>query len=119
MNPGRRIKDKLLRVKANLTNIDHQPLSKATLVILLFLDIFILTAIFNGLDAHTRQLSTPQEYIPASCREMVIDRTWNPTNRIENLAQLVNGYNNSYYRRQQPVQRERHPACTPYLTLLD
>lgn len=119
MSPGRRIKDKLLRVKASLTNLDNQPLSKATLVILLFLDIFILTAIFNGLDAHTRQLSTPQEYIPSSCREMVIDRTWNPTSRIENLARLVNGYNNSYYYRQQPAQRERHPACTPYLTLLD
>lgn len=119
MNPGTRIKDKLLRVKASLTNLDNQPLSKATLVILLFLDIFILTAIFNGLDAHTRQLSTPQEYIPSACREMVIDRTWNPTNRIENLAQLVNGYNNSYYQRQLPAQRERHPACTPYLTLLD
>jgi len=114
-----RIKDKLFRVKASLTNLDNQPLSKATLVILLFLDIFILTAIFNGLAAHTRQLSTPQEYIPSSCREMVIDRTWNPTNRIENLAQLVNGYNNSYEYRPQESQRERHPSCTPYLTLLD
>lgn len=119
MSLGTRIKDKLLRVKASLTNLDNQPLSKATLVILLFLDIFILTAIFNGLDAHTRQLGTPEEYIPSSCREMVIDRTWNPTNRIENLAQLVNSSNNSYDYRQQPVQRERHPTCTPYLTLLE
>jgi hypothetical protein len=118
MNLGTRIKDKLFRVKASLTNLDNQPLSKATLVILLFLDIFILTAIFNGLTAHTRQLNTPDEYIPGSCRQMVIDRTWNPTNRIEHLSQLVNGYNNSYYR-QQTKQREQHPACSPYLTLLD
>jgi hypothetical protein len=119
MSPGRRIKDRLLRVKASLTNLDNQPLSKATLVILLFLDIFILTAIFNGLAAHTRQLSTPEEFIPSACREMVIDRTWNPTNRIENLSQLVNTTNNSYYHRPQEGPHERHPVCTPYLNLLD
>jgi RNA polymerase subunit RPABC4/transcription elongation factor Spt4 len=114
-----RIKDKLFRIKASLTNLDNQPLSKATLVILLFLDLFILTAIFNGLDAHTRQLSAPEEFIPGTCREMVIDRTWNPTTRIENLSQLVNATNNSYHYGPQENQRERHPSCTPYLTLLD
>lgn len=119
MSLGTRIKDKLFRVKASLTNFDNQPLSKATLVILLFLDIFILTAIFNGLDAHTRQLSTPNEYIPSACRQMMIDRTWNPTNRIDNLSQLVNISNNSYDYRPKESQRERHPSCTPYLTLLD
>lgn len=119
MSLGARIKDKLFRVKASLTNLDNQPLSKATLVILLFLDIFILTAIFNGLDAHTRQLSAPDEYIPSACRQMMIDRTWNPTNRIENLSQLVNISNNSYDYRPKESQHERHPSCTPYLTLLD
>lgn len=113
------LKDKLFRVKTNLTNLDNQPLSKATLVILLFLDIFILTAIFNGLGAHTRQLSTPEEFIPSACRQMVIDRTWNPTNRIENLSQLVNSTNNSYYYRPQQSQHERHPSCTPYMTILN
>lgn len=113
------IKTKLINTKNSLTSLDNQPLSKATLVILLFLDFFILTAIFNGLAAHTRQLSTPQEYIPTSCREMVIDSTWNPTNRIENLSQLVTSHNNSHTYRPKEAQRERHPACTPYLTLLD
>ncbi|MDD2501547.1 MAG: zinc ribbon domain-containing protein [Geobacter sp.] len=119
MSLATQIKAKLLDAKNSLTSLDKQPLSKATLVILLFLDIFILTAIFNGLSAHTRQLSTPQEYIPSSCRQMVIDRTWNPTNRIENLSQLVDSYTNSYTYRPQPIARERHPACTSYLTLLD
>lgn len=119
MNPVTRIKTKLIDTKNSLTSLDNQPLSKATLVILLFLDIFILTAIFNGLAAHTRQLSTPDDYIPGSCREMVIDRSWNPTNRIENLSQLVNSHNTSYTYRSQPVQRQNHPICTPYLTLLD
>lgn len=115
-----RIKTKLIETKNSLISLDNQPLSKAVLVILLFLDIFILTAIFNGLAAHTRQLSTPQEYIPASCREMVIDRTWNPTNRIENLSRVVNNHTNSYtYPEKQAASYSRHPICTPYLTLLD
>ncbi len=119
MSLGRNIKTKLIDTKNSLISLDNQPLSKATLVILLFLDIFILMAIFNGLGAHTRQLSTPQEYIPSSCREMLIERNWTPTNRIENLSQLVNGHNNSYTYRTQPVRHERHPACAPCLTLLD
>ena len=119
MHIGSKLKDGFGKARSHLTSLDNQPLGKAVLVIILFLDIFILVSIFNGLDAHTRQLSAPDEYIPASCREMVIDRTWNPTNRIENLSQLVNGHNNSYTYRPRPAQRERHPACTPYLTLLD
>lgn len=113
------LKDRFGRVRGHLTSLDNQPLGKAALVIILFLDLFILIAIFNGLSAHTRQLTAPEEYIPSTCREMVINRTWNPTSRIDNLAQLVNTANNSYYHRPQLNQRERHPICTPYLTLLD
>ena len=76
------IKDKIGNVKANLTRLgENQPLSKAALVIILFLDIFILTMIFNGLDEHTRQLASPDEYIPYTCRQIVIDSTWNTSLR--------------------------------------
>lgn len=120
MSIGTGLKDRFGRIKSHLTNLDHQPLGKAALVIIIFLDIFILTAIFNGLGEHTRQLTAPEEYIPAACREMVIDRSWNPTNRIESLSHLVVGSSTSYYyppaTRQ---QRERHPVCAPYLDLLE
>ena len=119
MSLATQIKTKLIDTKNSLISLDNQPLSKATLVILLFLDIFILTAIFNGLSAHTRQLSAPDDYIPTACRQMVIDHIWNPTNRLENLSQLVDNYTNSYTYRPQQALRERHPICTPYLTLLD
>ena len=114
-----RIKTKLIGTKNSLTSLDNQPLGKAALVIVIFLDLFILTAIFNGLSEHTRQLTTPDDYIPSACREMVIDRSWNPTSRIENLSHLVTASNNSYYHPPAVRQRERHPACTPYLDLLD
>jgi RNA polymerase subunit RPABC4/transcription elongation factor Spt4 len=112
------IKDKFSRIRSNLTSLDTQPLSKASLIIILFLDIFILISIFDGLDKHTRQLSSPDDYIPYSCREIVINRDWNPTNRTNNLSGIILSYTNSYYQMEEK-KRGRHPVCAPYLDLLD
>lgn len=113
-----KFRDRFVKIRTNLTSLDNQPLSKAALVIILFLDIFILTAIFNGLHEHTSQLSSPDDYIPYSCRDMVINRDWNPTNRIDNLSAVIISYKNSYYRIPEK-KRDRHPICAPYLDLLD
>jgi hypothetical protein len=106
------------RVRSNLTSLDNQPLSKAALVIILFLDIFILTAIFNGLDEHTRQLASPDDRIPYICREIVINSRWNATNRTDNLSQIVISHSTRYYQVEEK-KKERHPICEPYVTLLD
>jgi len=50
---------------------------------------------------------------------MVIDRSWNPTNRIELLSQMVISSSSSYYNPPPAGKFERHQACTPYLALLD
>ncbi len=113
-----RIRERFARIKTNLTSLDNQPISKAALIIILFLDIFILTAIFNGLDQHTRQLSSPDDYIPYACRDIVINRDWYPTNRIDNLSGVVLSYGRSYYRAQEK-KKDHHPVCAPYLDLLD
>jgi RNA polymerase subunit RPABC4/transcription elongation factor Spt4 len=118
MSAGTKFKDKLGKIKTNLTSLDDQPLSKAALVIILFLDIFILIAIFNGLGQHTRQLSSPDEYIPNSCREIVINRHWNPTNRTDNLSQIIISSRNSYYQFEEK-KKERHPVCGPYIDQFD
>jgi len=112
------MKDKFSRIKSNLTSLDSQPISKASLIIILFLDIFILFSIFDGLDKHTQQLSSPDEYIPYSCREIVINRDWNPTNRTDNLSGIILSYNNNYYQIEEK-KKGRHPVCAPYLELLD
>ena len=111
-------RDKLGRLRTKLTSLDDMPLGKAALVILIFLDIFILVAIFNGLDAHTRQLSAPDDYIPLSCREIVVDRRWNPTNRIDNLSQIVLSRSESHFRPEEK-KIDHHPLCAPYVELLD
>lgn len=118
MSAGAKFKDKIGKIKTYLTNLNDQPLSKAALVIILFLDIFILIAIFNGLDQHTRQLSSPDEYIPNSCREIVINRHWSPTNRTDNLSQIIISSLNNYYRIEEKT-KERHPVCGPYNDLFD
>jgi len=112
------MKSRFSKIKANLTSLDTQPLSKAALIIIIFLDIFILISIFDGLDKHTRQLSSPDEYIPYTCREIVLNREWNPTNRVDNLAVIIRSYNDSYY----PIiekKKDHHPVCAPYVDLLD
>jgi hypothetical protein len=113
-----KLSDRFTKIRTNLTSLDNQPLSKAALVIILFLDIFILAAIFNGLHEHTSQLSSPDDAIPYSCRDMVINRDWNPTNRIDNLSAIIISAKNSYY----PIaekKKDRHLICAPYLDLID
>lgn len=102
----------------HLTRIDQQPLGKAALTIILLLDIFILSSIFDGLAVHTRQLTSPEERISGSCREIVLEGEWNPTNRIERLSGVVESHHSSYY---QPEEHKtvRHPLCAPYVDLLD
>lgn len=77
------------RFRQRLMRLDNQPLSKAALVVIIFLDLFVLGAIFNGLANHTRQLEAPDERIPPLCRDIVVDAEWNPANRLDRLAQLV------------------------------
>jgi hypothetical protein len=112
------MKGRLSRIKANLTSLDNHPLSKAALVIILFLDIFILTSIFNGLEEHTRQLPSPDDSIPYTCRDIIINRDWNPTNRIDNLSGIIISYSSSYYRVDEK-KKSRHPLCATYLDLIE
>ena len=118
MSVGAKFKDKLVNIKAHLTRLDDQQLGKAALIIILLLDIFILIAIFNGLDEHTKQLSSPYEYIPNACREIVINRHWNPTNRTDNLSHIIISSSTSYYQIEEK-KKERHPVCVAYVDLFD
>jgi hypothetical protein len=109
------IKDKIGRVKMHLTRLgEDQPMNKAALVILIFLDIFILVSVFDGLDEHTRQLISPDEYAPYTCREIVIHRNWNDTNRLDNLNDMILSYSTSYYLIDDKKENQ-HPVCAPFV----
>ena len=118
MSLGAKLKDISAKVRNHLTSVDDQPLGKAALLIIIFLDIFIIVSIFDGLDAHTRQLSSPEVYVPNTCREIVVNRQWNPTNRIDNLSQIIVSSSTSPYR-DENSRKERHPICVPYVDLVD
>ena len=86
------------KLSANLTKLDSQPISAAALIILVFLDLFVLVSLFDGLSNHTRQLITPDEYIPLHCRNIVIDGNWTEANRLDRIAGLASTYRDSYTR---------------------
>lgn len=91
------ITGKFGKFRQRLTHLDNQPISKAALVVLAFLDFFILTSIFNGLDSHTRQLPRPEDRVPQICKEAILGNTWNATNRVDNLALMAVSYANTSY----------------------
>ena len=108
------IREKANRFQQRLTRLDKEPLSAAALVVLLFLDLFILFSIFDGLADHTGQLTTPEQHIPPLCREIVIDADWNPTNRLGQLAQIVSNYQGSYVTPDETVEKKiQHALCAP------
>lgn len=113
------IKDKSSKFKTHLLQLgDEQPLSKATLVVLVFLDIFMLISVFDGLDEHTRQLVAPDEYVSYSCREIVINRNWNQTNRLDNLNDIIASYSNKLTLTEED-RNKPHPICSPFVETIN
>jgi len=113
------IRNKLNLVRTGLTNLNNYPIGKTVLTIVLFLDLFILISIFQGLADHTSQLSTPYEYIPQNCRDIVIDEDWNENNRLIRTARIVSRYRGSYiYVNEKNRNQEVHPICAPISKLL-
>jgi RNA polymerase subunit RPABC4/transcription elongation factor Spt4 len=108
------IREKTNKFQNRLTRLDNEPLSIAALVVILFLDLFILFSIFDGLAEHTGQLTTPEQYIPPLCRDIVLDADWNPTNRLERLTTIVSRYHDSYYAPDDTKEKAaQHTACAP------
>ncbi len=104
-------KDRLLRIN------EREPLSKLSLLIIIALDIFILIILFQGLSSHTKQLTSPYEYVQGDCRQIFIDDTWSESNRIDQLQRIVlTDYNNYLYRSSgnsfsDDELNKMHPIC--------
>jgi|TARA_Y100000310_G_scaffold274578_2_gene290661 hypothetical protein len=105
-------------IARNLVSLDSQPIGKAALTVVLFLDLFILISIFDGLARHTSQLTQPLEYIPSHCREIVIKGDWNSINQLVRISQIVSDYRESYAPRKVPTE-DRHPTCNAITALID
>ena len=111
---------KITGFKNTLTRLnDQEPMTKLALAIIILLDIFILSIIFGGLDDHTDQLTSPDEYFPHQCRQVFITEDWTQANKTAKLQQLVlTDYNNYSYRHDSPFERSKiakmHPLCSEF-----
>ncbi len=106
------LKSKLVKIKNNLSRVnDRETLSVFSIVVLVFLDIFILIAIFRGLDEHTRQLTTPEEYVPAVCREIILDDEWGESGKLDRLSGLLLPGSDYYEREEEEEAGSLHPVC--------
>src|SRR4030067_2985844 len=110
------VREKARKFQHLLTRLDNQPLGKAALVVVLFLDVFILVSIFNGLAQPTGQLTAPNQHIPPLCRAIVIDADWNNTNRRGHLARLVSRHHGNYYVPDERGDKKlQHAVCVPII----
>lgn len=118
------IKQRIAAFKNRLFRInDEEPLSKLSVCVILALDLFILFVVFNGLADHTRQLTSPADYLPHDCRDMLVRENWTEADRIEKLQQLaLSDHNNISYRYDSPFEETRmermHPDCRTFFEKL-
>ncbi len=110
------ISDKLRGFQRRLTRLETQPLGRAALVVLIFLDVFVLLALLQGLAAQHRQLTSSTEAAPVLCREVVIEQSWNAANRLERLARLVR--QPQLWPEAPQTDAVLHPVCQPLLAAL-
>lgn len=111
---------KITSFKNKLTRLnDDEPLTKLALAVIILLDIFVLSIVFGGLDDHTAQLTSPDEFFPYQCRQVFIQNDWTPANQTDRLQALVlTDYNNYSYRHDSPFEQARiaamHPLCRKF-----
>jgi hypothetical protein len=109
---------KLSIFRRGLARVDNHPIGKATLAIVIMLDIFILVSITDGLGEHTAQLVTPHEYIPPHCSEIVISNSWDKR-YPKPLADLINrGSYGLTYDIQSSDRQAAHSSCLPVTGLI-
>ncbi len=108
-----------LAFKGRLTRFnEEEPLGKLSLIIVILLDIFLLSVVFVGLDAHTSQLSSVHEYFPWQCRQVLIENKWSNANKLDRLQNIVLKDYNNYLRRDSFFDENKlgkmHPDCKEY-----
>lgn len=106
-------------VRARLTHLNRQPLSRAALVVVLLLDAFVLSSIFDGLARHTAQLTQPDEAVPLRCRDIVLGRQWTPAGRLEQLGEVVAAHTAASAWQAQASRVSPHPVCAPVVGAID
>ncbi|MFA7256110.1 MAG: hypothetical protein WC047_00850 [Kiritimatiellales bacterium] len=111
----RKLKAKINSLKTRLTSVSkEEPLNKLSLAVIIILDLFVLTLVFNGLNEHTQQLTTANEYMPAAAHSIFIGQNWTSANRISQLQPFIlSDRNNACYRYESPFEESRIKLMHP------
>ncbi len=85
---------KIQSVFSRLRSINkNEPLSGFSLVIIIFLDIFVLIALFQGLSAQTASFTAPSDIIPYNCQNIAIDtENYSESQKIDQLLSQAKTY---------------------------
>ena len=76
----------------------NEPLSGLSLVIIIFLDIFVLTALFQGLSDQTASFTTPSDVIPYNCQAIAIDTAnYDKSQKIDQILSQARNYQYDTY----------------------
>jgi hypothetical protein len=114
------VKGKLSRMRTSLTRVNEkEPLSKLSLVVIIFLDIFILSTLFKGIEEHANQLTSPDEYIPTICRDIVIQDSGEKAEKLNRLENTTLYYHRNYSLIEEYKRRDLHPICMKFIDIIE
>lgn len=90
---------KIQSVFSRLRSISkNEPLSGFSLIIIIFLDIFVLIALFQGLSDQTASFTTPTDIIPYNCQTIAIDtENYDKSQKIDQILSQVKSYQYDTY----------------------
>lgn len=89
----------------------NEPLSGLSLVIIIFLDIFVLVALFQGLEDQTASFTTPSDVIPYNCQTIAIDtENYDKEQKIDQVLSQARSYQyDTYSSYRDTPSAGRHP----------
>lgn len=104
---------KIQSVFSRLRSIgNNEPISGLSFIIIIFLDIFVLIALFQGLSDQTASFTTPSDVIPYNCQSIAIDtQNYDKSQKIIRLLSQARSYQyDSYTSYDYTPSEGRHPA---------
>ncbi|MGM0509353.1 MAG: zinc ribbon domain-containing protein, partial [Fusobacteriota bacterium] len=90
-----------------------------SIAIVIFLDLFILGNLFDGLANQTKMLTKPTDEIPHVVRDIMINSNWVENNRVEKLSNYVLSKKRSYYYLDNINKEKLHPESLKVIEELE
>ena len=90
---------KIQSVFSRLRSINkNEPLSLLSLIIIVFLDVFVLFALFQGLSDQTASFTTPNDIIPYNCQAIAINtENYDTIQKIDQILVQARSYQYDSY----------------------